>query len=247
MPVYLCPPSTLNSHSAVGSPIYNIVVGRNALDCSGGEVIAVKVEVPHPNYDVTTMDHDFMLIFLDGTVTHDVEFVKLDSSIDLSNEMLETNSTQLTVVGWGVKDTNAAFASSNELMEVDVNLISNEECEQSSGIINGEEDNYNGKIFDSVMCAKDFGKDSCYGDSGGPLVLKSNQGTDVQVGVVSWGHGCALKDFPGVYSRVSSTYDWIREMTCRRSVSPPADFDCDKLGLSPTEAPITNNDSWTHY
>lgn len=45
------------------------------------------------------------------------------------------------------------------------------------------------------------------GDSGGPLVFKIIQGADVQVGVVSWGMGCAHEDFPGVYSRVSSAYD----------------------------------------
>jgi trypsin len=166
-----------------------------------------------------------MLIFLNGTVTHDVEFVKLDSSVELSNEILETNSSQLTVIGWGdITASDSYFEMSNELMEVDINLITNEECERSSGTIDGIEMNYHGMITESMMCAMDFGEDSCQGDSGGPLVFKSGQGADVQVGVVSWGYGCAHEDFPGVYSRVSSAYDWIRELTCRRSVSPPADF-----------------------
>jgi len=82
----------------------------------------------------------------------------------------------------------------------------------------------------------DLGEDSCQGDSGGPLVLKSSQGADVQMGMVSWGMGCAHKDFSGMYSRVSSAYDWIRELTCRRSVFPPADFQCDDLELSPTDS-----------
>ena len=219
MSIHLFPLSTHNSHCAMGSPNYNIIVGRHALDSTEGEVIAVKVEVPHPDYNNVTTDHDFMLIFLNGTVTHDVEFVKLDSSIELSNELLETNSSQLTVIGWGdVTASSDAFGMSNVLMEVDIQLISNEECEQSSGTIDGEEANYRDQITECMLCAMDFGEDSCQGDSGGPLVLKSTQGADVQVGVVSWGYGCAHEDFPGVYSRVSSAYDWIREVTCMRSV-----------------------------
>ena len=105
-------------------------------------------------------------------------------------------------------------------MEVDLSVITNKICDTSSG------DTY------SMLCAMDFGKDLCQGDSGGPLMLKSSQGADVQVGVVSWGFGCAQKDFPGLYSHVSSAYDWIRETTCRRSVSPPADFNCDDMELS---------------
>ena len=199
--------------------------------------MTVKAEVPHPNYNDMTVDneHDFMLIFLNEPITHDIELVKLDSSIRLSNELLESNSTQLTVMGWG--DTNASDEVqeiSNELMEVDVKLISNEECEQSS---DGMGLSYHDMITENMMCAKDMGEDSCQGDSGGPLVLKSSQGADVQVGVVSWGYGCADEHFPGVYSRVSSAYDWIREVTCRRSVSPPAYFDCDNLELSPTVSP----------
>ena len=217
MSIHLFPLSTHNSHCAMGSPNYNIIVGRHALDSTEGEVIAVKVEVPHPDYNDVTTDHDLMLIFLNGTVTHDVEFVKLDSSIELSNKLLETNSSQLTVIGWGDVTASAdAFEMSNELMEVDIQLISNEECEQSSGTINGEEANYRDQITECMLCAMDFGEDSCQGDSGRPLMLKSTQGADVQVGVVSWGYGCAHKDFPGVYSRVSSAYDWIREVTCMR-------------------------------
>jgi secreted trypsin-like serine protease len=255
MSAHLFPLSTHNSHCAIGSPNYNIVVGRHALDSTEGEVIAVKAEVPHPDYNDLTIDHDFMLIFLNGTVTHDVEFVKLDSSIELSNEILVTNSSQLTVIGWGdVTASDDAFELSNGLMEVDVKLISNEECEQSSGTIYGMEVNYNDWITESMLCAMEFGEGSCQGDSGGPLVLKSTQGADVQVGVVSWGYGCGHEDFPGVYARVSSAYDWIREATCRRSVSPPADFDCDNLKLSPTASPTFsptvctgNTENWVDF
>mmetsp|Transcript_11704 Transcript_11704/g.17714 ORF Transcript_11704/g.17714 Transcript_11704/m.17714 type:complete len:86 (-) Transcript_11704:11-268(-) len=43
------------------------------------------------------------------------------------------------------------------------------------------------------------GQESCQGDSGGPLII-SNGEENVQVGIVSWGIGCASKHFPGLPS-----------------------------------------------
>ena len=66
--------------------------------------------------------------------------------------------------------------------------------------------------------------------TGGPLVIRGNDpngADDVQVGVVSWGIGCASPIFPGVYSRISSAFDWIRKEVCERSRDPASYFECD--------------------
>lgn len=52
------------------------------------------------------------------------------------------------------------------------------------------------------------GTDACLGDSGGPLTSVVN-GEVRLVGVVSAGTGCALANFPGIYTRVSTYASWI--------------------------------------
>jgi len=92
-----------------------------------------------------------------------------------------------------------------------------------------------GSITDNMLCASSKHSDACQGDSGGPLIRKGNDefgSRDMLVGIVSWGLGCS-QDFPGVYSRISAQWGWIRKNVCLHSVVPPPDqFKCSELELS---------------
>lgn len=64
------------------------------------------------------------------------------------------------------------------------------------------------------LCAglPDGGIDACQGDSGGPLVA-SVDGKTRLTGIVSSGYGCALANYPGIYTRVSTYAKWMAKYT----------------------------------
>ena len=72
-----------------------------------------------------------------------------------------------------------------KLHEVKVPVVSKSECNKG----------YGGAIVDTMICAgfRQGGKDSCQGDSGGPLIIGAPSSRK-QVGIVSWGEGCAQRD-----------------------------------------------------
>merc|ERR1712216_862419 len=143
------------------------------------------------------------------------------------------------VMGWGDTDIRDSVSDlSDVLMKVDVDVISNSVCDNSEGFEGGWYDSYEDQITDNMLCARKVGggQDSCQGDSGGPLVIKGGTATnsqDIQVGVVSWGVGCASANFPGVYARVSRAYDWVEREVCKGSnYATEAGFSCSGNGGS---------------
>ena len=152
----------------------------------------------------------------------------------------------MTVVGYGAtsysSDGGASRPVAGTLMGAEVRYVPNRECDDmyraGTGWYGTE------MISEEMLCASDpiGGRDACSGDSGGPLVarlplIRDDSGgggaISTQVGIVSWGIGCGLASFPGVYSRVSREVGWIDEAVCGSATT---------TGLSPRSCVADDED-----
>ncbi|NML49692.1 serine protease [Streptomyces sp. R302] len=105
------------------------------------------------------------------------------------------NSGTFTVAGWGA--AREGGAQQRHLLKATVPFVPDADCQDAYGsdLVPSEE-----------ICAgyNQGGVDTCQGDSGGPMFRKDNAGAWIQVGIVSWGEGCARAGYPGVYTEVST-------------------------------------------
>jgi len=176
-----------------------------------------------------SMDNDFMIIKIYGWTNNNPVRVNKDSNVPAKE------NDELTVMGWGVTN-EATGAFSSILKEVTVNYMTNKKCEQAEGFADGSVFSIKDEITSNMLCAKDLNEDACQGDSGGPLLIVGNSAeNDLQVGVVSWGIGCGHSIFPGIYSRISQQYDWIKAQVCSLAEEPPKWFDCEIKVVSETQ------------
>ncbi|KAI5615020.1 serine protease 33-like, partial [Silurus asotus] len=114
------------------------------------------------------------------------------------------SGTTCYVTGWGNTQEGVSLSGIGTLQEVEVPIIDQDSCNSMYQI---DSDASNAvSILSDMICAgyQEGGKDSCQGDSGGPLVCSLENGTWIQAGVVSFGLGCAQRNRPGIYARVSS-------------------------------------------
>ncbi|XP_076739588.1 transmembrane protease serine 9 isoform X1 [Maylandia zebra] len=154
--------------------------------------------IKHPNYNSGTNDNDICLLQLSSPVN----FNNYISPVCLAaSDSIFYSGVNSWVTGWGSIGSGVPLPSPQNLMEVEVPVVGNRQCNCNNGV---------GRITDNMICAglSAGGKDSCQGDSGGPMVSKQN-GRWIQAGVVSFGEGCALPNRPGVYARVSQYQTWI--------------------------------------
>uniref|UniRef100_A0A3Q2QP43 ST14 transmembrane serine protease matriptase b n=1 Tax=Fundulus heteroclitus TaxID=8078 RepID=A0A3Q2QP43_FUNHE len=158
----------------------------------------VKRIIAHQNYDHKSSDNDIALMELDSGATLN-QYIW---PVCLPSPTYDFPAGQEAwITGWGA--TMEGGTAANILQKAKVRIINGTVCVNL----------LQGRVTDSMLCAGILkgGVDACQGDSGGPLTVTNAAGRFFLAGVVSWGEGCALRDKPGVYTRITRFRSWIKQ------------------------------------
>ncbi|XP_059525816.1 transmembrane protease serine 11B-like [Myotis daubentonii] len=162
----------------------------------------VQSIISHENFSGPGVHNDIALVQL----AKEVSFSKYVRKICLPEAKMKlADNDSVVVTGWGTLYMNGPLP--NILQEALVKIIDNKVCNAPHAL--------SGLVTDNMLCAGFMsGKtDACQNDSGGPLVYPDSRNIWHLVGIVSWGDGCAQKNKPGVYTRVTAYRDWITSKT----------------------------------
>ncbi|ODN00098.1 Plasma kallikrein, partial [Orchesella cincta] len=182
---------------------FRIYLGTNYINSSGTDFLDLGIDtiISHPKFDFDTAEHDICLIKLSESVV----FTSYINPICLRQTGCPFVDRRGYITGWG--SFNLTEHTEDALKESEVVVVSNEICAK----------NYSSEdipVTDNMLCAALPGEDPCKGDSGGPLIVKGSNNEDyTQIGIISHGEGCAVQDFPAIFTRVSSYINWIKDNT----------------------------------
>ncbi len=178
-------------------------VATNAADLGASNVpeLLITNMIVHPDYVHNAANPHSDIALLELATSSGVEPITLSTK---SSDKLV--GLQATIMGWGAVDNDDPSQPKFpiQLHSVDVPVV-------SLGVCNAPV-SYNGALYANQLCAglEEGGRDSCVGDSGGPMIV-NYEGQVQQVGIVSFGFGCALPNFYGVYTDIPYFIGWINQ------------------------------------
>jgi secreted trypsin-like serine protease len=173
-----------------------VTVGRTVLSDDGGQTRRVSRIAIHPRFDgVSDVKYDAAVLTLDSPV----QGIPALGIAGAPQDALEEPDRLATVAGWGNTIAQPARGDNGsnlpERMRVArVPIVSDARAR----------DVYGSSFVGALMVAAGKeGKDTCTGDSGGPMFARQDD-KRYQIGITSFGEGCATRKYPGVYTEVNA-------------------------------------------
>ncbi|XP_008560609.1 trypsin-2-like [Microplitis demolitor] len=154
------------------------------------------------------MKHEAFKVNVTGVSSNNIDLVKVyqpfvfdktRQPIPLFNVNEEVEpGTLATVAGWGQISNEEYILTSYNLISVSVPIVPNDQCDELLYKFGG--------LSKGLICAGylEDGKNACQGDGGSPLVVDGRA-----AGLVSWGRGCALPNYPVTYTSIAAYRSWI--------------------------------------
>lgn len=224
--------------------LFKMNVGEYDLSDGGENATEIANIYVHPQYDADAIDYDIALVELVESV--DAPAIQLASKATTDEYAAEHSSA--LVAGWGGTTGYAPGEGPtsnfpNVLHEVELNLTTNDECRSTLADSLGIRPQ-NAGITSQMICATQpaTGQGTCQGDSGGPLIVQTSTGPE-QVGIVSWGIGCAEQGYPGVFTRVAEFADWLNTIQTGIAITQKQDFGISPINISQTSRLSLANNS----
>ncbi|XP_076065033.1 tryptase gamma-like [Oratosquilla oratoria] len=192
------------AHCVTSSLLTNITVLLGAHDTDTTFLPEDSPTVPkhnviiHESYNSENLDNDIALLKLDQDITFSAKKVP----ICLAKAEDFVPGEKVVVSGWGFRFEGDPNLSYPKPFTTELQLSTTEDCANAYST-----------LTDNMICAYAPGKDSCQNDSGGPLVIQRSTGFWLQIGIVSFGIGCARPNIPGVYTNLHKYESWIAAKT----------------------------------
>lgn len=181
--------------------LLHAVAGRDRVSGSGGTEVSVKRIWRDPGYSSFTYKgetgyrNDVAIL----TLKHPIGNATLPIANPQQTDIYRPGTTA-RILGWGTSKEGAK--DGGLLRTATVPVVSDNLCSAANSY---------GSAYDpsQYTCAGNFeqGKvDTCEYDSGTPLVVNGTV-----AGITSWGVGCGRSHYPGLYTRISSFSDEIKQ------------------------------------
>lgn len=175
------------------------------------QIVRVEDSIPHPEFEMKEINNDarfyndIALLYLEKRLLYTAKInpiTFLTQQQLVGRNLMEAVGKECVALGWGMQRENLNVGPP-ELYKVDLPITNQQRCMRVL------KSNHIRVLENRVVCTldPDAKKDVCSGDSGGPLICSGHQ-----VGVVSFGMGCARPDSPNVWTRVDQYIGWINSI-----------------------------------